>query len=121
MVEIKENQYMKLFCNPLMNGIMAYWEQVPDAACYNITLYINEQPISKRVNERTEMYCSFTGLAAIDGVTTHAIGAVATFSSHVYASFNHSGLDYYVKVEAENRRGEIIDQTDKVKCKVREF
>ena len=42
---------MNLVCKPLMNGIMAYWTKVEDAAFYNITLYINEQAISKRIND----------------------------------------------------------------------
>ena len=116
---------MKLICNPLMNGIMAYWDEVEDAVAYNITLYINEQAISKRINERTELYCTFTGLAAVDGVTIRTISAAAESTVHVvgggYFSPKYSGYDYYVKVEAENRNGEIIESTDKVRCAVREF
>ena len=116
---------MNLVCKPLMNGIMAYWDEVEDAVAYNITLYINEQAISKRINERTELYCTFTGLAAVDGVTRRTISAAARSTVNVvgggYSSPQHSGYDYYVKVEAENRNGEIIESTDKVKCAVREF
>lgn len=116
---------MHLSCKPLMNGIMAYWTEVKNAAAYNITLYINEQAISKRVNDRTEMYCTFTGLAAVDGITRHTISAAAAsiecVSGGGYSSPQHSGKDYYVKVEAENRNGKIIDSSDKIKCAVREF
>lgn len=116
---------IQLNCKPLMNGIMAYWTEVRDAAAYNVTLYINYQAISKRVNERTELYCTFTGLAAVDGVTEHTIGAAAAstvcFVGGGYSIPQHSGKDYYVKVEAENRNGEIIDSSDKIKCAVREF
>ena len=113
---------MKLICKPLMNGIMAYWDEVEDAIAYNITLYINEQAISKRINERTELYCTFTGLAAVDGVARQTISAAAEYVARRVLYFpKHSGYDYYVKVEAENRNGEIIESTDKVKCAVREF
>lgn len=116
---------MNLVCKPLMNGIMAYWTKVEDAAFYNITLYINEQAISKRINERTELYCTFTGLAAVDGITRKTISTAAASTVHVvgggYSSPKHSGYDYYVRVEAENRNGEIIEISDKVKCAVREF
>lgn len=118
---------MKLICKPLMNGIMAYWDEVKYAAAYNITLYINDQAISKRINERTEMYCTFTGLAAIDGVTKNTISAAAAstvISSYEHGGYSrpqHSGKNYYIKVEAENRTGYIIDSSDKVKCAVREF
>ena len=60
---------MELICRPLVNGIMACWEKVEDAASYTVTLYINEQVISTRINDRNEMYATFTGLAAIDGET----------------------------------------------------
>ena len=113
---------MKLVCKPLMNGIMAYWDEVPEAACYNVKLYINDQMISKRINERTELYCTFTSLAAIDGETYSKIERAADSVTGSFSySQSHSGLDYYVKVEAEDRMGEIIAVTDKVKCAVREF
>ena len=116
---------MKLVCKPLMNGIMAYWTEVENAAAYNVSLYINEQRISKRIIDRTEMYCTFTGLAAIDGVTRHTISAAAASTVHVvgggrYAP-THSGMDYYVQVEAEDRNGNIIETSEKIKCAVREF
>ena len=38
---------MNLICKPLMNGIMAYWDEVEDAVAYNITLYIPIQMPSK--------------------------------------------------------------------------
>ena len=116
---------MNLICKPLMNGIMAYWDEVEDAVAYNITLYINEQAISKRINERTELYCTFTGLAAIDGITKQTISAAAASTVLVvgrgsYAP-QHSGKDYFVQVEAEDRSGNIIETSEKVKCAVREF
>ena len=116
---------MKLICKPLMNGIMAYWDEVEDAVAYNITLYINQQAISKRINERTEMYCTFTGLAAIDGITKQTISAAAASIVHVAGRGSctpqHSGKDYFVQVEAEDRSGNIIETSEKVKCAVREF
>lgn len=116
---------MKLICKPLMNGIMAYWDEVEDAVAYNITLYINKQAISKRINERTELYCTFTGLAAVDGVTRETILKAAASTVHVaglgYSSPTHSGYDYYVQVEAEDRSGNIIETSEKIKCAVREF
>jgi len=97
---------MKLVCKPLMNGIMAYWSEVEKAACYNVILYINEQAISKRINPRTELYCTFTGLAAIDGITKNTIVSAArstvnsvVMGPKVFSSDpTRSGLDYYVKV-----------------------
>ena len=116
---------MNLICKPLINGIMAYWTPVEDASHYNIKLYINNQLISTRVNERTELYCTFTGLAPIDGVTSSIIQSSArsirnTVGGH-YSGPRHSGFDYYVEVEAEHRNGQIIEKTEIQKCNVREL
>ena len=130
---------MELVCKPLMNGIMAYWSEVEDAVCYNITLYINEQAISKRINPRTELYCTFNGLAAIDGYTqsvinsarndiakavrstVHVVGASGGISYYSTPQHQHSGKDYYVDVVAEDRDGNIIEKSEKVRCAVMEF
>jgi hypothetical protein len=34
---------MELICRPLINGIMAYWEEVPEATNYIVVLFINDQ------------------------------------------------------------------------------
>ena len=119
---------MELVCKPLMNGIMAYWSEVKKAASYNVTLYINKQAISKRINPRTELYCTFNGLAAIDGITKNTITTAARSMVNVvcssvirYSTPQHSGQDYYVDVVAEDRDGNIIEKSEKVKCTVREF
>ncbi|MBQ8844536.1 MAG: hypothetical protein IJ008_00805 [Clostridia bacterium] len=116
---------MELVCKPLMNGIMAYWSEVEKAASYNVTLYINKQAISKRINPRTELYCTFNGLAAIDGTTKNTIISAARSTVHVvggsHSTPQHSGQDYYVDVVAEDRDGNIIEKSEKVKCTVREF
>lgn len=122
---------MKLICKPLMNGIMAYWEKVEEAASYTVSLYINDQVISTRINDRNEMYATFSGLAAIDGVTKGLFsslqGTVASAGRHVVgASYSrpqptHSGMDYYIQVQAENRNGEVIASSYKQKCTVKEF
>ena len=123
---------MELVCKPLMNGIMAYWSEVENAVGYNITLYINKQAISKRVNPRTELYCTFNGLAAIDGCTQRVIdsarhdiaNAVRLSVGLMVASRPAgalSGYNYYIVVEAEDRDGNIIEKSEKVRCAVREF
>ena len=126
---------MKLICKPLMNGIMAYWEKVEEAASYTVSLYINDQVISTRINDRNEMYATFSGLAAIDGVTKGLFsslqGTVASAGRNVVhvgggggysrPQPTHSGMDYYVQVQAENRNGEVVASSDKVKCSVKEF
>jgi hypothetical protein len=117
---------MELVCKPLMNGIMAYWSEVKNTASYNVTLYINNQAISKKINPRTELYCTFNGLAAIDGITDNTIATAVRTEGWSIDGDNrylgkNSGLDYYIKVEAEDRDGNIIEKSEKVKCEVREF
>ena len=119
---------IKLTCKPLLNGIMAYWDGAKEAAGYIATLYVNGKAISVRTLPRTELYCSFTGLAAIDGVTTtitdiisHAASSVMSSSGFAFSSPKHSGLDYFVQIEAESREGKIIARSDRVECSVKEF
>ena len=110
---------MKLFCKPLLNGIMAYWEKVEDAASYTVSLYVNEQIISTRIIERSEMYTSFSGLAAIDGQTKGLFSSLR--STTASPTDDYSGMDYYVQVSAENREGMEIAKSGKVLCKVKEL
>lgn len=110
---------MKLFCKPLLNGIMAYWEKVEDAASYTVSLYVNEQIISTRIIERSEMYTSFSGLAAIDGQTKGLFSSLR--STTASPTDDYSGMDYYVEISAENREGMEIAKSGKVLCKVKEL
>ena len=110
---------MNLICRPLLQGIMAYWDEVPNTAVYTIKLFINEKIISRKTNERTELYCSFNGLAPIDGKTDSVIPRDVPVSFGGYRGHSHSGLDYYVQVEAEDRNGKILEQSEKVKCSVK--
>lgn len=122
---------MKLMCKPLLNGIMAYWEKVEEAARYTMSLYINEQIISTKINDRNELYATFNGLAAIDGTTeglfsslesaVASVGPYVCGLSYSCSRSNHSGMDYYIQIQAENRNGEIIDSSDKQKCTVKDF
>ena len=115
-------QMIGLKCYPILNGIMAWWSSVENAARYIVTLYINDAPISEKIVERTEKYCSFTGLAAIDGQTRGAASSISLAASHVVGGMRtpaHSGFDYYIKVQAENRNGDIIAESIKIKSTVR--
>lgn len=42
-------QMIKLKSYPILNGIMAWWSSVEDAARYIVTLYINDAPISEKL------------------------------------------------------------------------
>lgn len=123
---------------------MAYWEEVRDAAIYTAILYINETPISKKIVQRGELYCSFKGLAPIDGSDEELIGNkianhIVKYCRAYYSGYGAgfvvrdedrlrlgkrnvpTGHNYFIQVEAENRNGEIITRSDKVKCEVKGF
>ena len=114
---------LKLTCKPIFNGIMAYWEMVKDAAQYIVTLYIDDEPISVRTNPRTELYCSFTGLASLD--VEYALTSDVRFQYASSLKLTPRGNDlnthYYVQVEAENRNDGIIAKSGKVMCRVKEL
>ena len=117
-----------LTCKPILNGIMAYWEQVDEAANYVVNLYINEQAIAAHTNPRTELFYAFTGLASIDNTTVSLTDRICRDVQRIiyggrshYIASEHSGLDYYVTVSAENRAGEIIAESERIKCTVKEF
>lgn len=111
---------MELECNPLLEGIMAYWEETQEAASYTAILYINDTIISRRTIQRGELYCSFKGLARVD-IKKSAVMSTASHAGRFGETPTHSGKDYYVQIIAENRNGEIIDASKKVKCAVKEF
>ncbi len=118
---------MELICRPLINGIMAYWEEVPEATSYNVILFINDQVLSRKSLDRNECYYTFTGLAAIDNTTRGLISSAASrigkpiAGGGGYYSPTPSGKNYYVQVAAEGRDGKILKATKKIKCSVREL
>lgn len=121
---------MQLICKPIMNGIMVLWGGSDDAARYIVTLYINDIDISTRIAERSEKYCSFIGLADIRKTDVKAVlpdGANRMDANNCDPSDrSFSGItrstptqaNYYVSVQAEDRNGNVIAQSDKVMCRI---
>lgn len=119
---------INLTCKPIFNGIMAYWEPVKDAARYIVQLYINNEIISERVNERAERYVAFSGLASLDcgwTLEAHNVGFLGGQSYldglSLKSEPNNSNEHYYIKVNAENRSGDIIAESEKVMGIVKEL
>ncbi len=86
---------LNLTCKPILNGIMAYWEGEEKAARYIVSLHIGETEISTRINERTEKYCTFSGLAELD--------------------------NYKIKVVAEDRNGTVIAESSQPEVEVEDL
>lgn len=111
----------------LIEGLMVCWDDVLDAAQYNIHLFIGECNESKEALrgqlekldskeitfkelalisvDRNTKYYSFKGLARIH--VRHTLEGA-------YWCRHKTGLNYYVMVEAEDRNGQIISSSEKV-------
>lgn len=111
----------------LIEGLMVYWDEVKNAAVYHVHLFIGDwnrrrevvygrltvvqdkkqkmQEIALIDVDRNCKYCSFKNLARIH-FTYSGMGIEKT------------GLEYYVLVEAEDRQGNVIDSSDKVRGRV---
>ena len=80
----------------VFQGIMAYWDKVEEAASYTLTLYALDKnkkvecEIAIVVLDRNTRYYTFQGLSCNYG--------------------------YCLKVEAEDRNGEIIARSDRKEC-----
>lgn len=120
---------MELRCEPLLNGIMAYWDKVEDAAIYYVHLFIGEKYTEPKMvagrmtSIKTEKeaykeiatievprnitYYSFLNLAKIDQNKPSTSGGYR-------CSGTQTGRNYYIYVEAEDRMGNTISKTDKV-------
>ncbi len=92
----------------MLNGAMAYWEKIEDAARYYVKLYVEEKgSYSNRTFEReletveidrNKFYHTFQGLAKF-----YKQGM---------------GFKYFIEVLAENRDGQIIARSQKVEAAI---
>lgn len=106
-------------------GVMAYWTEVKDAACYIVRLYIgtkqeridkNGRKLPDKITyqelaciekDRNFKFHTFEGLGRIN--------EIYNTSTHSWCSTNNS---YYVSVEAENRTGEIIAKAEPISASI---
>lgn len=113
---------MNVYVRGLVEGLMVYWDEVEDAARYYVHLFIgktNEQTkiitykeIALVDVERNFKYYSFKGLSRINESYGYIGRVDGGFTGSSYG-FRKTNLDYYVKVEAEDRKGNVIDKSDK--------
>ena len=108
---------MEAHVGGLLSGLMVYWKEVPDAALYRIRLYVGEfNPIDPKsgvqyfeiasVEEpRSIKYHTFQGLAVLDN---------RFIPNSPRLGFNGATRHYSIVVEAEDRNGKIIDQTQHI-------
>ena len=82
---------------------MVWWKKINDAALYTIRLFINQDEIDVVTKERTTSYHSFVNMARIHRASDYG---------------SSTGLNYYVKVVAEDREGKIIAASDSITAQV---
>ena len=112
----------------LIEGLMVCWDDVLDAAQYNIRLFIGKWNGSKEAllqfyhHRKKADYEKITfkelALISVDRNTKYySVKGLARIHKDDYTSQNgwrNTGLNYYVMVEAEDRNGQIISSSEKV-------
>ena len=127
--EEPKGKKMVLTCEPLLNGIMAYWDKVEDAAIYYVHLLIGEKHteskiIAGRVTSIKTEKVTYKEIATIEvprNITYHSFLNLAKIDQNKPTSSggyrcigSQTGKNYYIYVEAEDRMGKTISKTDKV-------
>ena len=120
---------MEISVNGLINGLMVYWDKVPNAAAYYVVLYVKEYDIVNDYNSRKKYiekrcieidceelprnknYFSFKDLAYLSIVESNNYGAAVV----------KVAKNYYVEVRAEDRGGNIIDKSEQVCGLIKHF
>ena len=113
---------MKCSVLSMNNGLMAYWEEIEEAAIYHVHLIVGDRN-KRRKNDifvfdkekfselalidvpRNLKYYSFTDLAPIH----------LNKSTYYGTTDRGSGREYYIFIEAEDRAGNIIASSDQVR------
>ncbi len=109
-------ELMEIHCKGISYGGMVWWKKIEEAARYLVYLYIAEKEqstityneISCVEKDRQTLYHTFEGLAQID----------KEYDSY-RVCWRGTNLDYYLSVVAEDRSGNIIAKSDKIKCTVK--
>lgn len=124
---------MNVYVEGLLNGLMVYWDEEKNAARYYVHLLIGDKHLeNKIVNgrittisgketfqeialvevERNIKYYSFTNLGKIDQEYPQERMRPGYCG---YSKDYTTGMNYYIYVEAEDKNGNIISKSDKVK------
>lgn len=106
----------------LIEGLMVYWDEVKNAAVYHVHLFIGDW------NRRRELVNGIYRVVKDKKSKMQEIALIDVDRNYKYCSFKNlarihgwgeeTGLEYYVLVEAEDRQGNVIDTSDKVRGRV---
>lgn len=123
---------MNIYIENLLNGLMVYWDEEPNAARYYVHLLIGNKHLTRKVIngmqtlvqgqetfneialvevERNIRYHSFNNLGKID--QKHPDERMR-HGLRGYSNDYSTGKNYYIYVEAEDKNGKIISKSEKV-------
>ncbi len=99
-------------------GFMVWWKNIEGAACYNIKLYIGTDVEKDKYGICLKREYDEIAVVEKDRKTLyHSFVNLARVSSSYGRTTN---LNYYIKVEAEDREGNILAQSSTLKADVLE-
>ena len=113
---------MKCSVLSMNNGLMAYWEEIEEAAVYHVHLIVGDR--NKRRENLSFVYDEekFSELALIDvprNLKYYSFTDLAPIhlnkSTYYGTTDRVSGREYYIFIEAEDRAGNIIAASDQVR------
>lgn len=115
-------KHMKCSVLSMNNGLMAYWEEIKNAAVYHVHLLVGDR--NKRMFNKSFISDEekFSELALIDvsrNLKYYSFTDLAPIHLNKTAYYGTtdrgSGREYYIFVEAEDRTGNIIASSDRVR------
>ena len=119
---------MNIYIESLLNGLMVYWDEEPNAARYYVHLLVGDKHFARKVIngretlkqgketfneiavvevERNIRYYSFDNLGKIDRGPEYS-------GVYLKPGYRPTGKNYYIYVEAEDKSGKIISKSEKV-------
>ena len=115
-------KHMECSVLSMNNGLMAYWGEIKEAAVYHVHLLVGDR--NKRRQNQSFIFDEekFSELALIDvprNLKYYSFTDLAPIHLNKTAYYGTtdrgSGREYYIFVEAEDRAGNIIAQSDRIR------
>ena len=115
-------KHMECSVLSMNNGLMAYWGEIKEAAVYHVHLLVGDR--NKRRQNQSFIFDEekFSELALIDvprNLKYYSFTDLAPIHLNKTAYYGTtdrgSGSEYYIFVEAEDRAGNIIAQSDRIR------
>jgi len=128
---------MNVIVRSMINGFTVIWDKVDNAARYIVRLYVKDFTVNPEYR-RPGYGSSFDTVAGVVLNSTKEIDVVEIERSKSYISFVNmaelsiirygqyysisgfdSAMNYYVKIEAENKNGDLIETSKETVCLIK--